>query len=159
MYFIDRNGDNWSEPVYFGEGIHPTISKDGTVYYSKRFKDGHHVVYRTHINKTQYSREYRWGKEFNMPFQESHPAISPDGNYLLFDSEGWKHDGDCKLFISFRNQDGTWTFPQNMNKMINRQAMMPWISADGKYIFFNCDGDIYWVNANIVNEFRSLILQ
>jgi Tol biopolymer transport system component len=61
------------------------------------------------------------------------------------------------LFISFKNNDGTWSTPQKMNEKMgfSDPARFPSISPDGKYIFFcGDDGNIYWVNRTIVDQFK-----
>ncbi|MHB8053932.1 MAG: hypothetical protein ACYDH3_01575 [Candidatus Aminicenantales bacterium] len=82
------------------------------------------------------------------------PFLAPDGSYLLFASNrpliGDKEE--LYIHISFRNADGTWSAP---GKMIQIQARFPSLSPDGKYLFFcGDDGNIYWVNAKIIETFR-----
>ena len=104
--------------------------------------------------------------------------------YIIFlrrDKEGF---GGFDLFISFRKEDGSWTKAKNMGAPINSSAseLCPSVSADGKYFFFtsyrsiykpysempltyeekikilnnpgNGLGDIYWVDAKIIEQFK-----
>ncbi len=74
------------------------------------------------------------------------------------------------LYISFRNDNGLWTKPKNLGRTINSAAKdeYPYISPDGKYLFFNINrpsalnknkipdgpGNIYWVNANFIDKLK-----
>lgn len=88
------------------------------------------------------------------------------------------------LHISFKNSDGSWRKAVNMGNVINdlEPAMFAFVSYDGRYLFFtstkvpylpytgealtydeiitmfkspqNGSGDIYWVDAKIIEELR-----
>jgi Tol biopolymer transport system component len=92
--------------------------------------------------------------------------------------------GDSDMYISFRKKDGTWTTAKNMGEKINTEfrEVDPVITFDGKYLFFrsnrrihkpyseipityediidmmNCpgngSGDIYWVDAQIIEDLK-----
>ena len=80
----------------------------------------------------------------------SHPGISPDGSYILFDCNGGSH-----LWITFRKADGTWSEAVDLSKHgIGREFGIPTVSRDGKYIFFSGNGDIYWVSSKIIEALR-----
>jgi len=91
------------------------------------------------------------------------PWIAPDESYIIWSShrEGCIGSGD--LYISFRNDNGTWGGPINMGKSVNtpRQERFPSVSPDGKYLFFarHLDSitysDIYWVDAKIIEKLKS----
>jgi len=90
------------------------------------------------------------------------PWIAPDESYLIWSShrEGCIGSGD--LYISFRNDDGTWGDPANMGKSVNtsKQERFPSVSPDGKYVFFarHADSktfsDIYWADAEIIERLK-----
>ena len=91
----------------------------------------------------------------------AHPFIAPDESYLIWDSERDGGHGDSDLYISFRQQDGSWGEAINLGNKINTSA---WeasasVTPDGKYLFFNRhispgNGDIYWVDAQIIETLR-----
>ena len=88
------------------------------------------------------------------------------------------------LYISFKKNDGSWTKAKNMGEPINSSAseICPGVSPDGKYFFFtsyrtihknyseipltyeekirilnspgNGLGDIYWVDARIIEKIK-----
>jgi hypothetical protein len=65
---------------------------------------------------------------------------------------------------------GSWTRPRNLGARVNSpwKDEYPYVSADGKYLFFNSNrpsllygspipdgpGNIYWVDASVVEELR-----
>ena len=92
--------------------------------------------------------------------------------------------GKYDLYISYRKSDGSWTNAQNMGDRINSEEneSTPNLSHDGKYFFFtsarnvhdsfsesmytydhinemlnspgNGRGDVYWVDAKIIEELK-----
>ena len=79
------------------------------------------------------------------------------------------------LYISFQDQQGKWMEPINLGNKINSSAKdeYPYISADGKYLFFNSNrvsslnktkipdgpGNIYWVSAKLIEEIKEKTLK
>ena len=55
----------------------------------------------------------------NSSAYESHPAISPDGNILVFSSDRPGGIGDIDIWYSLRSEDGSWSEPVNMGDGIN----------------------------------------
>ena len=76
-----------------------------------------------------------------------HPAIAPDGSYLVYDN------GDGNLRVKFHLADGTWSAPKDLTKQgIPASASIASISPDGKYLFFTDMGDLYWVSAEVIKK-------
>ena len=69
--------------------------------------------------------------------------------------------GSGDLYISFREHDGSWMEPVNMGEPVNSSTLeyCPVVSPDGKYLFFTSrrrgNDDIYWVDAKIIDSYRS----
>lgn len=73
-------------------------------------------------------------------YSVGHPALTPDGNILIFSSDMPGGYGGTDLYYSVRS--GTqWTRPINMGKQINTEGneQFPSISADGT-LFFSSTG-------------------
>ncbi len=68
---------------------------------------------------------------------DSHPAISPDGKVLIFASDREGGIGGLDLYISKRNEDGSWASPENLGAEINT-------SEDEKSPFIATNGDLYF---------------
>jgi hypothetical protein len=115
--------------------------------------------------------------------------IAPDERTIIFSSSRPGGYGNSDLYVSFRTGDGTWTAPQNLGPTINSpyQEYCPSLSPDGKYFFFssykrpldasaprmaslndilqiyqqpfNGAGDVYWVDAIIIQTLRERSLR
>ncbi|WP_445359584.1 hypothetical protein [Microbulbifer sp. ANSA005] len=107
------------------------------------------------------------GPHINSGKWTAHPFIAADGSYLIWDSEKDDGYGDKDLYISFRQQDGSWGKAINLGDTINTAGneASAYVSPDGKYLFFNHnpikredgvdpEGDIYWVDAQIIEKHR-----
>jgi hypothetical protein len=55
----------------------------------------------------------------------THPFIAPDESFLIFDAQ--PQEGNSELFISFRNDDGTWSNPKmfDFNFNTDREELKP----------------------------------
>ncbi len=91
----------------------------------------------------------------------AHPFIAPDDSYLIWDSERDGGYGRSDLYISFRQQDGSWGAAINMGDKINTalEDGFPNVTPDGKYLFFGRqvspgNSDIFWVDAQIIETLR-----
>lgn len=74
-----------------------------------------------------------------------------------------KDDGrkDNDLYVSFKEQDGTWAKPINLGDAVNYNIneKNPSITPDGKYMFFGRDDEngkanIYWVSTKVIENPR-----
>ncbi len=89
------------------------------------------------------------------------PWIAPDESYMIWSSHREENYGNGDLFISFKNDDGTWDIPVNMGESVNtnKQERFPSVSPDGKYLFFarhepETYSDIFWVDASIIESLK-----
>lgn len=147
MYFMKKTEKGWTEPEYFTQSIHTSMTLDGTVYINSGREIKPHPGFKAIVDLDK-----------SVPFDAGHSVISPDGSYLIFDNSKLPRHGDCRLFVSFKNNDGSWTDPVSLGKHIKQHAFCAWITFDGKYIFFhsldNSKGNIYWVSAEIIEKLK-----
>jgi len=103
------------------------------------------------------------GPVVNSGAYTAHPFIAPDESYLIWDSKREDGFGDSDLYISFRQEDGTWSSAVNMGDKVNSDKWDAYASVtpDGKYILFNREineddrnVDIYWVDAKVIETLR-----
>lgn len=75
---------------------------------------------------------------------ESQPSISTDGKTLYFASDRKGSRGGKDLWSSTRNEDGTWSEPQNLGAKINSKGheKAPFIHADGQTLYFLSMGHV-----------------
>ena len=137
-----------SKGTYFFDEFKPDIT--GDIRYS-RLVDGKYEVPKL------LSKKINTGKSF-------HPFIAPDESFLIFDGKREGGYGDSDIYISFRQQDGSWGDPINLGDKVNTEA---WeastsVTPDGKYLFFNRivgskeygNVDIFWVDAMVIDNLR-----
>ena len=181
FYFVNRVGDGWSEPVKLNgleikandDGFSPSVSKNGTIYYSsfyEKSKAGFGLYYSKMVNG-EYQKPVLMEEKFNKLNVDWTPYIAPDESYIIFSSSRDGEYGNGDLYICFREKDGSWGKVINMGDKINTKAQerFPNVSPDGKYLFFNRMqkieganpngpgngwGDVYWVNAKVIEELR-----
>ncbi len=169
LWYVEKTTDgNWSDPIHLNapntpekDDYYTSITSNGTLYFSIFESHGSGGdIYRSKLENGQYVEpellEYSISTESN----EHDPFIALDESYLIFTSERPGGFGRGDLYISFQNPDGTWTAPKNMGETINTDGFefTAMLSPDGRYLFFtrniNRNGDIYWVDARIINELK-----
>jgi len=64
--------------------------------------------------------------------------------------------GTKNLYISFKGDKGEWSESINMNDFFDfpDHAAIPHVSFDGRYLFFSSRGDIYWLDAEIIQRLK-----
>ncbi len=155
IWYVDRLEGGWSEPEILGPPIYtpdntqsqPSIAENGTLYfrlgddlYNSKHKDG------------KFSKPEILGDGVNSPYAEGKPFIAPNESCLLFIRYDMPAsiDGGRGLYISFKREDGSWT-PAKNTKI---SGSLPKITPDGKYFFFSREGDIYWVDARVIEDLK-----
>jgi hypothetical protein len=168
-------------PELFG---YPSLSSAGHLYINPRREDGMggEDIYVSKLIDGEYTEPENLGEQVNSEIDEIDPFIAPDESYILFlRREGF---GGADIYISFRKEDASWTKAKNMGEPINSSAseLCPSVSPDGKYFFFtsyrsihkpysdvpltyeekirilnsygNGQGDIYWVDAKVIDNLK-----
>ena len=155
VWYVERSDQGWSDPVILPPPVYRpdirqgqvAIAGDGSMY----LRTGDDLYYAKYENG-RFLEPVSMPKEVNSPYAESKPYIDPEERYLLFVRYGMPEsiDGGKGLYISFRNEDGSWTPAQNTGIA----GSLPKFAPDGKYFFFSRGGDIYWVDAKIIEELK-----
>ena len=62
--------------------------------------------------------------------------------------------GRGDLYISFKQEDGSWSPSVNMGAAINTQGheLCPFVTHDGKYLLYTSNQDIYWAPTSLFLE-------
>lgn len=155
LWRIKKIRDRWSIPESLfdigGDTIwefHPTITNDGSLYFcyweaKKQTGD----IYMSQCVTNKFSDPIRINDSISTGYGDVNPFVSPEGGYMLIASNRPNGHGDYDRYISFKNNDGTWTSPKNLGPKFNtldKDSDMD-ISPDGKYIFAYLKGNIYWM--------------
>ncbi|MBD0781205.1 hypothetical protein FX995_05625 [Pseudoalteromonas flavipulchra] len=170
--------EQFSPPVSHIQNIEPfkdipirgyTTSAKGTHYfYVLDLKDGSGYLSYSRLVDGKYEKPHKMSKAINQGKYIAHPYIAPDESYIMWDAEK-EGENTPDIYISFRNQDGTWTNAINMGDAINTAAyeQRPKVSPDGKYLFFwrgdkkvrkdgssYWEGNPYWMDAKVIETLR-----
>lgn len=143
-----------------------TASAKGTYYFDTFDPENLEFPIRySRLIDGKYEAPKALGKAINTGTYLSHPFIAPDESYLLFDAKREDGYGNSDIYISFRQQDGSWGEALNLGDKINTDA---WeaaasVTPDGKYLFFNRNMgsddyenvDIFWVDAAVIEQLKT----
>jgi len=141
----EKSGEEWGppypikEPLWDNNTHAVSVSESGNVFMSG--VEVYRLIDGTYLPKVRLSDN----------IEGTHPFISPDEKFIIICARGegrWDKD----LYISFNN-DGSWSDPQPLNDRINTRSKEsnPFVTPDGKYLFFQRANNIYWV------EFSSIL--
>jgi len=169
IWYIERKNDGWSDaPVNAGPGINTakneyymSFTNDGTMYFSSNggtdaANDKNYDVRFSKYSGGQFQPSQKLSTAVNTEHYEADVFVSPDEQYLIFCTERPGGLGKGDLYISFKSKTGEWQPAKNMGPAVNSEGyeFCPFVSSDGKYLFFSRDGDIFWVNAEVVEGLR-----
>ncbi|MGF1606706.1 MAG: hypothetical protein ACFB22_10245 [Rhodothalassiaceae bacterium] len=169
IWFSDRTEAGWIAPVALGPHInglphelYPMIVADGSLYFSTHRPDslGGRDSYRAQFRGGAFDAPVNLGPAINSPANEGDLFVAPDETYLIQSVNGRSDSlGSNDLYISFKQEDGSWSQSQSrhMGDTINSPEIdfCPMVTPDGRYFFFSRGGDIYWMDAAIVDRFRT----
>lgn len=140
-----------------------TASSNGTYFFDEFKSDFTGSIRYSRLVDGEYEEPKMLGKTINGG-KSFHPFIAPDESYLIFDGKREGGYGDSDLYISYRQEDGSWGDVINLGNEINTDAWeaLANVTPDGKYLFFNRnmgsdeyeDVDIFWVDAKIIEDLR-----
>ncbi|KAB7729939.1 OmpA family protein [Rudanella paleaurantiibacter] len=78
-------------------------------------------------------------------------SVSPDGKVIVLAMQKKDSMGDRDLYVSFLNEDQTWSAPKHMGRVINSadSEASPFIAADGRTLYFSSEGHPGFGNGDI----------
>ena len=169
--YKERTEAGWSEIKSLGAPFEDirimrlTVSSKGTYYFDEvGSSDGDGVIRYSRLIDGKREKPRPVSNEINTGKFNAHPFIAPDESYILWDSERDSGYGDSDIYISFRQQDGSWGDAINLGDKINTDAWEAGsrVTPDGKYLFFNRNMgsdkyenvDIFWVDARIIETLK-----
>lgn len=153
IWASEKKDDKWNEaqhldvPFNPGKAMYFSFSEDGTLYTTDAENRG--GILTSKLIDGKYTDFKKLGSPFNTG-SEAHPCIANDESYLIYDGVG---DTGRGLYISFKNIKGAWDAPVSMMEYTG-EGGVAMISPDGKYLFYTDKGDIYWVDAKIIEELK-----
>jgi hypothetical protein len=194
IWYVERMETGWSAPVNMGAPVnsgehefYPCLTKSGTFYFQTRRQGGPGApdIYMAELVDGVYKQATPLPETINSVDFEGDTFVAPDESYLIVstvreDAVGGRAPD---LYISFRNEDGTWTPLKNMGESVNSEGgeNCQILSPCGKYLFFtgrrfgftpspksvtyqqivaiwkgpqNGYGDIYWIDASVIQKLK-----
>ena len=163
IWYVEKNKTGWSEPINAGPSINSeknefyiSFTQDGTMYFSSNVSpegSSNFDIYRSKSVEGKFQKAESLGDSVNSPHYEADVFVDPHESYIIFYSQRpGKPDLRGGLYISFKKNNDTWTKAVKIDEPIN--GICPFISKDGKYFFYSRNGDIYWVDAKIIEQYR-----
>ncbi len=170
IWYANRTEAGWGKEEFLGpvvnsgtSQVYPTVTSDGTLYFQAVREGGYGKadIYRSLLVEGEYQVPENLGPIVNSEHYEGDVYVAPDKSYMIVSIYGREDEyGKGDLYISYRNPDSTWSSPKNMGPDINsdKRDFCPMVTPDGKYLFFSSKrlgvGDIFWVDANVIDELR-----
>ena len=142
-----------------GNELYPMLVADGSLYFSATREDtiGARDSYRSQYTDGEFGEPVNLGPGINSEVDEGDIYVSPDEAYIIHVSADRPGGlGGADLYVSFRQDDGTWGQGIHMGEGINSAETdyCPMVSPDGKYFFFTQGEDLMWVDAGIIETYR-----
>jgi hypothetical protein len=161
IWVVERTVSGWSDPVKMEAPINDipamyiSVTNDGSLYFTS-----YGMILKSKYVNGKYEQPEKVPQEINFSKGVAHSYIAPDESYILYDyqpplSPG-KPRGKRAIYINFREKNNSWSKAKKLPESINAVGteMCPYVSPDGKYLFFCRQGDIYWVSINILDTLR-----
>lgn len=171
--YMERTETGWSElkklEAPFNELpiMRLSSSSYGTYYFDSYYKEIPDFPIRfSSIVNGEYESPRELDQTINSGIKNfNHPFIAPDESYILWDAVKEEGYGSSDIYISFRQQNGSWGEAINLGDKINTSAWeaSAFVSPDGKYLFFSRNMgtenyenvDIFWVDSQIIKNLKN----
>ena len=152
LYYTEFTNNNWTPVRNMGSPVNssayeslPSISADGKSLYFTCDKKGGIGGLDLWVSHRQ--PDGKWGvpqnlgKPINTTKNEQAPFIHPDGQSLYFMSKGHPGMGGYDLYVSRKQEDGSWGEPQNLGYPINTKGNEGAfaVSLDGQTAYYASD--------------------
>ena len=103
----------------------------------------------------QYSAPENLGAMINSKKSEYDPCISREEALLVFTSANREDTfGKGDLYVSKLNDNKNWLQAINLGRSFNTEAReyCAYFSSDSKYFFFSSEGDVKWIDAQVLKN-------
>lgn len=156
IWYMEKQSSGWGKPKPVGPPVNgvasvsgPSVTKDGTLYFARRWKDGSERIFRSRYVNGKYVEPEELPAKVNTVKEQFHSYVSPDESYLVLPLYGRKDaiGSGMNYYVSFRNSSDKWSELINLGKAVNaaRTGAAPSISYDGKYFFFQAVPPAEWL--------------
>ncbi len=168
IWYVEKTKKGWGSPKNAGSQINSekneyyiSFTRNGKMYFSSNKNTNDDTAYNFDIYSSVFSNgefqeAIRLDEAINTAHYEADIFVDPNEGYVIFCANRPEGLGQCDLYISFKNEDGSWTESKNMGETINTDMheLCPFVSKDGKYLFYTSNQDIYWVDAKVIDQYK-----
>jgi len=168
IWYSKKINNKWSTPINAGELINSdkneyyiSFTSNGKMYFASNKNAAEHRshdfdIYAAKKIEGIFGKPKKLSDSINTKRFEGDVFVSPDESYLIVSSARREGFGNGDLYISFKNKDETWSKAKNMGKAVNTKGheICPFVTSDGKFLFYTSNQDIYWISTKILNRFR-----
>jgi hypothetical protein len=167
IWYIERDGEKWSEPKNAGENINSdkneyyiSFTSDGKMYFSSNASDtantNNYDIYSSPFQSGKFDVATKLDSGVNSRHYEADVFIAPDESYVVFATNRPDGLGSGDLHVSFHEPNGSWTTSRSLGNTINTDTddFCPFVTSDGKYLFYASRGDVYWVSTEVIKRLR-----
>lgn len=171
--YKEMTKDGWSELKSLGPDFEKyrimslSASAHGALIIDEVGTNGNGLLRYSRMVNGKYEAPKAFGKEINTGTWNAHPFIAPDESYIMWNGVRESGFGSSDLYISFRNNDGSWGEAINLGDKVNTAAEEggPRMTPDGKFLFFERvitptdknkkpHSDTFWIDASFINDLR-----
>lgn len=168
IWYSIKEGDKWSKPINIGDKINSnkneyyiSITKKNNLFFASnknaaKKRDHDFDIYSSKFSKGEFKEPVKLSGSINTKRYEADVYVSPDENYIIFCSARKEGYGKGDLYISFKDENNEWTKSVNMGEEINSEnhELCPFVTRDGKYLFYTSNQDIYWISTKILETYK-----
>ena len=167
IWYVTKHKAGWSQkqnlgspPNTAGMESQPTMTRSGTLYYTHFDQNGlsNRKIFRSEYQEGKFKTPEPLPESINSGALDYTPFIAPDESFLLFSStRPGMEEQNIRMYITFRNKDGTWTEPENLNTIMafDRPSRFPSLTPGGEFIVFLSEGQWYWVSGRIIDQCKN----
>jgi len=164
---VEKQNGEWGTPQILSDEVNyidphwqASVADNQNLYFGGRLGNSAGDVYFSEYVNGSYTTAQKLGPAINkLNAYESSPFIAPDESYLIFDRVA---DGtyDADLFISFKQNDGSWSEAVYMSELnTGGHELYANVSPDGRFMMFlsGRTGILlpYWVDAQVIHNYTT----
>jgi hypothetical protein len=159
VWKTQKSENGWSEAILLDAPFNKknvssqiSVANNGNLYFGRRdTESGPHDLYFAEFVNGKYQPEVRLSGEINTGNLEADPWVDPEERFIIFSSMDREDTiGYIDLYISYRQDDGSWGSGVNLGPLVNSNygERFASISLDGKILFFTRMEDVEGQDVN-----------
>ena len=171
LWYARRTRSGWSSPTRLEGPVNTEVNE-----YFVSLTDSGTLVFASEINAQRqqdfdlylaepdgegFAKPERLPGEAMTRAYEADPFISPDGRYIIFSStRRVAGAGRRDLYVTFRQPDGNWSRGVPLGNGVNTPQIefCPFVTRDGRFLFYTSNQDLYWVDAGVIDLAREQLI-